>query len=108
VSNDLKNAGYTITGTGNAGSFSYTTSQIQYAPGHENVASQFAASISGGVQLESDSALSGDGIIFTVGSTFSAVHSSGSGTGSTTATSAPPPNVVTNTQTEPWNPTVCT
>jgi hypothetical protein len=28
-------------------------------------------------------------------------------TGSTGSTSTPPPNVVTNTQTEPWNPTVC-
>ena len=110
VSTDLKNAGYTVSGTGNAGSFSYTTSQIQYAPGHENVATQFESSISGATQLVSDSSLSGNEIVFTVGSTFSSIKSSTSTatTGSTTATSSPPPNVVTNTQTEPWNPTVCT
>jgi LCP family protein required for cell wall assembly len=107
VSNELKNAGYKIAGTGNAGSFSFTTSQIQYAPGHENVATQFEASISGAVQLVSDPALTGNEIDFTVGSTFAAVKSSTGSTGSTGSTSTPPPNVVTNTQTEPWNPTVC-
>lgn len=108
VSTALKNAGYTVSGTNNASSFSYTSSQIQYAPGHENVATQFEASISGATQLVSDSSLSGDQIVFTVGSTFAGVHSSSAvPAGSTTATSAPPPNVVTNTQTEPWNPTLC-
>jgi LCP family protein required for cell wall assembly len=111
VSSDLRKAGFTVSATGNASSFSFTTSQIQYAPGHLAVARQLAASISGGTQLASDSALSGDSVIFTVGSTFAGVNgTSGAGsTSSTTATTtpAPPPNVVTNTQTEPWNPTVC-
>ncbi len=111
VSGDLHKAGYTVTGTGDASSYSYVTSQVQYAPGHKALAQQFAASISGGTQIAVDSALTGDSIIFTVGSSFAGVQSAASsaGTGSTTSTSQPPPpNVVTNTQTEPWNPTPCT
>jgi len=111
VSGDLTKAGYTVTATGNASSYSYTTSQIQYAQGHQAVAQQFAASISGSTQLTVDSALSGDAIVFTVGSTFAGVQAgaTSSVSGPTTAATQPPPlNVVTNTQTEPWNPTVCT
>ncbi len=110
VSGELAKEGYSVTGTGNAPSFSYITSQIQYAPGHLAAAQQFAASISGGSQTAADPALTGNSIIFTVGSAFVGMKgtSSDSGAGSTTATTQPPPNVVTNTQTEPWNPKVCT
>lgn len=110
VSGDLVRAGYTVTGTGNASSFSYTTSRIQYAPGQQAVAEQLAASISGGTELSADAALTGRSVILTVGSTFAGVQGGVSSTtgGSTTATTQPPPpNVVTNTQQEPWNPTVC-
>lgn len=108
VSTELKNVGYTVSGTGDASSFSYTTSEIQYAPGHQSIAAQLEASLNGPVQLVSDPALAGDTIFFTVGSTFSGVKAQSATPGSTGTTSAPPPNVVTNTQTEPWNPTACT
>jgi hypothetical protein len=111
VSGELSKAGYSVTGVGNASSFSNVASQVQYAPGHLAAAQQFAASISGGTDMAVDPALTGDSITFTVGSTFAGVQgaSSTSSPGSTTATTQPPPpSVVTNTQTEPWNPTVCT
>jgi hypothetical protein len=110
VSGELARAGYTVTGKGDASSYSYVTSQVQYAPGHQAVAEQFAASISGGAQTVVDPALTGSSIIFTVGSTFAGVQSAAPGTGThstTSTTQPPPPNVVTNTQTEPWNPTPC-
>jgi LCP family protein required for cell wall assembly len=118
VSTALHSAGFTVTDTGNGPSFSYTTSEIEYAPGSEPAAKQLASAISGATQLVSDPSLSGDNLIFIVGSTFVSVNSggtagSGGATGSTGSTGAsggsstPPPNVVTNTQTEPWNPTVC-
>jgi LCP family protein required for cell wall assembly len=117
VSSDLTRAGYTVTGKGNASSFSYTSSQIEYAPGNLSVAKQFQSSINGSTQLVADASLTGDNLVFIVGSTFSSVGSAGSGSsgsgssgsGSSGGSSAsqPPPSVVTNTQTEPWNPTVC-
>jgi LCP family protein required for cell wall assembly len=111
VSGDLHRAGYTVTGTGNGSSFSFTTSQIQYAPGHLAEAQQLAASISSGTQSVSDPSLTGNSLILTVGSTFAGLQapsSAGTTTSTTPTTQPPPPNVVTNTQTEPWNPTVCT
>jgi LCP family protein required for cell wall assembly len=109
VSSALTRAGYTVSGTGNASSFSYTTSQIEYAPSHQAVARQFATAISGPTQLVSDPSLSGDDLVFIVGSTFGSVKpdSTSGGSNSTGSTGNPPPGVVTNTQIEPWNPTVC-
>jgi LCP family protein required for cell wall assembly len=109
VSTALHSAGFTITATGNGPSFSYTTSEIEYAPGSEAAAKQLASAISGQTQLVSDPSLSGNNLTFIVGSTFVSVNSttSSSGSGSSSTASTPPPNVVTNTQTEPWNPTVC-
>jgi LCP family protein required for cell wall assembly len=111
VSTALHSAGFTVTGTGNGPSFSYTTSEIEYAPGSEAAAKQLASAISGQTQLVSDPSLSGNKLIFIVGSTFQSVNSGGTGSAGTAGASGgsatPPPNVVTNTQTEPWNPTVC-
>jgi len=107
VSNELKNDGYSTAGTGDAASFSFTTSEIQYAPGHESIATQLESSMTGPFKLVSDASLSGNTVYLTVGSTFGGVKSQGTTSGSS-GSSTPPPNVVTNTQTEPWNPTVCT
>jgi len=112
VSSDLTQAGYTVTGTADAASYGYTTSEIEYGPGQQAVARQFASSISGATEAVPDSSLSGDNLIFIVGSSFQSVTSNSTGSSSTSSTSSgasqPPSNVVTNTQTEPWNPTVCT
>lgn len=109
AANDLTKSGFSVSGTGNASSYSYAASEIQYAPGKEAVAQQLASAISGSTQLVSDSSLTGDNLVLTVGSTFNGLvgSSSSSSTSSTSAGSTPPSNVVTNTQTEPWNPTVC-
>lgn len=107
AASELAKAGYEVTHTANASSFSYTTSQIQYAPGHETAARQFAASISGGTTLVSDPSLTKDDVVLTIGSTFAGVAGGSSGTATTATTAPPPSNVVTNTQTEPWNPVVC-
>jgi hypothetical protein len=112
VSNELKNDGFSIAGSGDAGSFSFTTSEIQYSAGHENLATQLEASLTGTFKLVSNAALPANTVYLTVGSTFGGVKAPSStsgttGTSGTSGTSTPPSNVVTNTQTEPWNPTIC-
>jgi LCP family protein required for cell wall assembly len=111
AASDLTRGGFTVSGTGNGSSFSFGASQIQYPTGNEAVAQQLATAISGSTQLVADPSLTGDNLILTIGSTFGgltgAASSSGSGSTTSTSTATPPANVVTNTQIEPWNPTVC-
>jgi LCP family protein required for cell wall assembly len=116
ASSALAQDGFTILGTGNAANFSFTASEIQYAPGDKTAAELLADSLEGSTTLVEDNALTHHTVILSLGSDFTGVVSpgeSGSTSGATSSASAPPTtttipsNVVTNTQTEPWNPTPC-
>jgi LCP family protein required for cell wall assembly len=127
----LKEAGFGISGIGNATSH-VTTTEIEYAEGHLAAAQTVQIHLSGKTELVADPQLQGDRVILTVGTSLSAVTGLGGATGSsatgssgtgaaatasggtgaggptTTTTVPPPPDVYTNTQPEPWNPTPCT
>jgi LCP family protein required for cell wall assembly len=133
----LRQQGFTVTGIANATAPDVATTEIQYAPGHEEAAATVAAHVSGATQLTVDTRLSGDQVVLVVGTSFAGVTGSGStgssatatagatgttgptgtsgtagsaatgGTGATTTTTTPTTAIYTNTQTEPWNPTPC-
>ena len=104
----LKEAGFTVTGAANASSAGVATTEIEYAEGHETAGQVLAAHIAGATELVADPSLQGNQVILTVGTSFTGV--TGTTSGSTTTTTVPPPpsDVYTNTQPEPWNPTPCT
>ena len=110
----LVKQGFIVIGTGNATTYNYTTTQIQYAPGNESPAQLAAGAIGGSTTLLPDNALTGNNVIVTLGTDFTGINanaataSPGSATTTTTTTAtAVPGNVVTNTQSEPWNPFTC-
>jgi hypothetical protein len=71
----LDAAGFTLNGTGNAASFDYTTSAINYAPGHVAAAETLLSQIQGPTQLVPDSSLAGDNVDLVIGSTFKGIIS---------------------------------
>ena len=130
----LKQLGFTITGSANATAEGVSTTEIEYAPGHEAAAQAVASHISGATQLVAESGLSGNDVVLVVGASFTGVSANASSgatttsgatstgasstttsstgattsTGDTTTTTTTPPTAVySNTQTEPWNPTPC-
>ena len=69
----LRQQGFALNGTGNAATYDYTTSEIEYAPGHEAAGRSLLAHLNGPTYLQADSALSGDDVVFIVGSSFRSV-----------------------------------
>jgi LCP family protein required for cell wall assembly len=55
----LTSAGFDVTGTANADSMDYTTTEIRYASGDEGLAATLAAAIPGATQVASEDAVSG-------------------------------------------------
>jgi len=107
TSASLKAAGFDVTGAANASSSGVSTTEIEYAEGHEAAAKTLQAHLSGTAELVADPQLTGNQVILTVGTSLTGV--TGTTSGSTTTTTLPPPpaDVYTNTQQEPWNPTPC-
>ncbi len=114
---DLKSVGFQISGTGNASSSTFTTSQIEYDPvsGGRDAAEALAAHLTGGVTLVADPTLTPSGandVTLIVAN--SSLQVTGVPGGTSTSTTGPttsttiPGNVYTNTQPEPWNPVPCT
>ena len=73
VGTALHNVGFALNGTGNAKTFQYTTSEIEYAPGHRAAAEVLLGHLNGPAYLQSDTALTGDDVVLIVGSTFRSV-----------------------------------
>jgi LCP family protein required for cell wall assembly len=69
---DLKAAGYTVTGTGNADNHNYTATVIRYAPGDKELAATLARSIPGATTDEADAATKGT-VDLVIGSDFNGV-----------------------------------
>ncbi|HVX23597.1 MAG TPA: LCP family protein [Acidimicrobiales bacterium] len=106
----LRAAGFTVTGADNATSAGVTTTEIEYAEGHQAAAKVLAAHLAGATELVADPELQGNDLILIVGTSFTGVTGlTGATSGTTTTTTLPPPpgDVYTNTQQEPWNPTPC-
>jgi hypothetical protein len=108
----LHHAGFVVTGIGNAASESATSSLIEYPEGAKAAGEAVAGAIGGPVELAADPQLSGGTVILTVGKSFTGVTAaaaqSAAPTTTTTVVGAPPGDVYTNTQSEPWNPVPCT
>ena len=114
----MRQAGFVVTGAANAPAAGVATTQIEYAEGHEAAGQTLAAHLGGASQLVADPQLQGNQVVVTIGRSFTSV----TGTTSTHRRhrrgddrddddhdgSAPPGDVYTNTQPEPWNPTPCT
>lgn len=96
----LKAAGYKISGTGNAKSFTYATSIVQYGAGELARAKTLAVKIGGGASLDEVSSLSPGHLVLITGASFSALLGTSAGaqaagsppatTASTAPTNAPP------------------
>jgi LCP family protein required for cell wall assembly len=68
----LEAAGYQVSGTGNADSMGYTTTEIRYAGGDEGLAATLAAAIPGAVSKQVDDATSGT-VQLVLGSDFNGI-----------------------------------
>jgi LCP family protein required for cell wall assembly len=96
VASELRQAGFVVTTTGNAGSFTYTEAVVHYAPGQLAKAQTLEAQITGGALLRADASLTGSDVALVVGSQWQglkgATGTSVSGPGSvasTTTTTVP-------------------
>lgn len=112
---DLGTVGFTVVSTGDAASFSHTTSVVSYGAGHQAAAQTVASRVEGGAVTHEDPSLSGSAVVLTTGSTYTGISTSAGATtassGSTTTTAAPAanPTAGANTQSKlpPWDPTPC-
>jgi LCP family protein required for cell wall assembly len=68
----LESAGYTVSGTGNADSMNYTTTEIRYAAGDEGLAATLAAAVPGAVSKQVDDATKGT-VQLVLGSDFNGI-----------------------------------
>jgi LCP family protein required for cell wall assembly len=84
----LQAAGYQVSGTANADSSDYTTTEIRYAAGDEALAATLAAAIPGAVSKQVDDATSGT-VQLVLGSDFNGIGQ---------AVTAPPPATATTTE----------
>jgi hypothetical protein len=71
----LHAAGFALNGTANAASFDYTTSAINYSPGHVAAAETLLEHINGPTQLIEDSSLQGNNVDLVIGSSFKGIIS---------------------------------
>ena len=109
----LAGQGFEVTGIGNAATelAPGDPSEILYGPSGLEAADTLASALGGPVTLVPDPALSGRGVSLLIASSELTVHASSTEPGTTTTTTTTttiPPDVYTNTQAEPWNPTPCT
>lgn len=90
VANQLKSDGFKISGTGNASSFNYTKSVIQYLPGNKAKAKVLQSKVQGSTTLKQVSSLNGSSVALITGSDFSGIKTSTStpSTPSTTGSAA--------------------
>ncbi|HEV2361770.1 MAG TPA: LytR C-terminal domain-containing protein, partial [Acidimicrobiales bacterium] len=120
-SSALQGEGFTVSGTGDASTYNYAHTEIEYGSGTSGAlaaATELRAGLVSGATLVPDASLSGSNVTLIVGSDYNGVRTppaaSGSGVTTTTVTSntQPPPSdiVFDNPKTlpEPWNPTTCT
>jgi hypothetical protein len=111
----LGDEGFQITEIGNATSplSAGTASEIRYGPSGYGAALTLGSALGGPVTYVADTGLSGNTVSLLIAGSALSVHSPSAattttttGTGSTATTI--PSDVVTNTQSEPWNPYPCT
>jgi hypothetical protein len=75
VATALKNAGFSIDGTGDAETYGFTTSKITYAPGQVTAAATLGAHISGAYSLAEDTTLPAGVVNLIVGTDYGGVRS---------------------------------
>jgi LCP family protein required for cell wall assembly len=71
AASSLRKDGFKVTSTGNAGSFGYSSSVVEYGAGGQAAAQLLAAKVGGGTTLREDPALSGDHVVLITGQAFS-------------------------------------
>lgn len=109
----LRGVGFTVSGTGDASTFTYTSNEVEYGPAGLEAAQLLQRSLVGGATLVEQSGLTGDSVVLVIGSSYSGVNAPAGGSSSATTTtvpSTPASDVVfDNPQTlpEPWDPTPC-
>ncbi len=94
ASQQLRTAGFSIDGTGEAAHFGYATSVVEYAPGDEAKAQFLQSKLIGGASLQPDSSLTSGRLVLVTGSSFGGVSGSPSSSASSTASTAPAAAVV--------------
>jgi LytR cell envelope-related transcriptional attenuator len=110
----LEQDGFAVTGVNNAPSViaSGDPSEIFYGPSGLPAAHTLADSLKGTVTYVGSPLLTGNNLMLWVANPGLTVDTTTTTTtttpGSSTTPTAPPGNVVTNTQPEPWNPVPCT
>lgn len=96
---DLKEAGFVISGTGDAKSFGNATTTIRYAKGMKDKASVVASYVSGAKQMVEDTTLRGVDVVLVTSSSFGGIVAPGQqppSTTTTTSVSKPEPSAAPN------------
>jgi LCP family protein required for cell wall assembly len=110
----LRDAGFTVSSTGDAASFTYGANEVEYGSNGLAAADLLQSSLTGGATLVPDSALQGSSVILVVGSQYAGATAPGSASTSTSTTTTIPASAAANvvfdnpqTLPEPWDPTPC-
>jgi hypothetical protein len=86
----LRNAGFAVTGSGDADSFSYDQTVIRYAPGGLPKAQLLQSYLAAGASLEEDRTLGTADVALVVGADYTGVRPSPAGPDASPATTAAP------------------
>jgi len=106
VAAEARQAGFVVTATGNAGSFTYTQAVIHYAPGQLAKAQALEAQVVGGALLRADPSLTGADVALVVGAQWQGLKGApGPGASSATTTTTPAP--ASEAAAPPYDPVTC-
>ena len=86
---ELRGAGFLLTGTGDAGSFSYGQSVVLYSPGMQAKAQFLQAYVVGGARLQQDGSLGGADVGLVTGASFAGIQAPSSPTSSPSPVAIP-------------------
>ncbi len=87
ASTELQHAGFTVSSSSDAPSFTYTANVVRYGPAGRDAASTLRTALAGGATLQPDSSLSGNDLVLVTGHRFAGT--TGSGGSATSSTTAP-------------------
>lgn len=87
----LKGAGFKVGGSGDASSFTNSSSQVLYPPGKQAEAQLVQSYVGGGASVQQDSSLSGSDVTLVTGSSFTGIKAGANSTQAAPAAPAPEP-----------------
>lgn len=107
VASDLRQAGFNVASTGNAGSFTYGRTVIAYASGFQAQAEVLQSRVVGGALLEEDHSLTGAQVALVIGSQWAGLQSSGATATPTTRPAGGAAAPVGQDDYQAFDPTTC-